>query len=100
MIYSIEIKEEARQDILQAALWYSDKAIDLHLKFINQVEITLQSIQSNPKAFKKVYKTFRQAALNKFPYVVLYESNENAIIIFSVFHSSQHPRKKLQRLKQ
>ena len=75
MIYSIEIKEEARQDILQAALWYSDKVIDLHLKFINQVEITLQSIQSNPKAFKKVYKTFRQAALYKFPYVVLYESN-------------------------
>ena len=44
MIYSIEIKEEARQDILQAALWYSDKAIDLHLKFIDQVEIILQSI--------------------------------------------------------
>ena len=99
MIYNIEIKEEAREDILQATLWYSDKAPDLHLKFINQLEITLESIQSNPKAYKKVYKTFRQAALNKFPYVVLYESNENTIIIFSVFHSSQHPRKKLHRLR-
>lgn len=66
MIYNIEIKEEAREDILQATLWYSDKAPDLHLKFINQLEITLESIQSNPKAYKKVYKTFRQAALNKF----------------------------------
>ena len=66
MIYILEIKEEARLDILQAANWYADKAPDLHLKFIKQLELTLKSITSNPKTFKKIYKKFRQAALKKF----------------------------------
>ncbi len=99
MIYSVKIKEEARHDILQATLWYSDKAINLHLKFINQLEVTLKSIRNNPKAYKKVYKTFRQAALKKFPYVVLYEFDLESVIVFSVFHSKMNPHKKLTRLR-
>ena len=59
MIYIPEIKEEARQDILQASVWYVGKTPDLNLKFIQQLEFTLKSILNNPKTFKKIYKNFR-----------------------------------------
>ena len=99
MIYILDIKEEARQDILQAAGWYGDKSSDINLKFIQQLELIVKSILNNPKTFKKVYKNFRQAAVKKFPYVIMYEYIGNTIIIFSVFHTSQNPDKKLKRLK-
>ncbi len=99
MIDSLEIKEEARQDILQATGWYAGKSSNLNLKFIEQVGFTLKSIHNNPKTYKKIYKNFRQAALKKFPYVIIFECKENAIIIFSVFHTSQNPVKKLKRLR-
>lgn len=99
MMYLVEIKEEARVDILGAAGWYADKSHELNLKFIQQIEATLKSIRNNPKTFKKVYKNFRQAALKKFPYVIMYEHDSKTVIVFSVFHTSKHPHKKLKRLR-
>lgn len=99
MSYSLEIKEEARHDILQASNWYADKAENLNAKFIAQLERSLKVIRNNPKTFKRVYKTFRQAALNKFPYVIMYEYSGDTIIVFSVFNTRQHPGKKIKRLR-
>lgn len=93
MMYILEIKEEARLDILHAAGWYADKSPELNLKFIQQLEAILKSIRNNPKTFKKAYKNFRKAALKKFPYVIMYEHDANTVIVFSVFHTSQHPHK-------
>ncbi len=99
MSYTLVFKEEARHDILQVSNWYADEAENLDVRFIAHIESTLKIIRNNPKIFKRVYKNFRQAALNKFPYVILYEYSDDTIIVFSVFNTSQHPRKKIKRLR-
>lgn len=99
MKYKIEIKEEARKDIIDASDWYGAKVAGLNFYFIEQLEIIIKAIFNNPKTYKRVYKNFRQAALKKFPYVVVYGYEAETIIIYSVFHAKQHPRKKLRRLK-
>ncbi|MEO7561962.1 MAG: type II toxin-antitoxin system RelE/ParE family toxin [Ferruginibacter sp.] len=99
MTFKLEIKEEAKKDILAATKWYAEKQDGLNKRFIEQLENVLQVIVSNPKTYKKVYKQFRQAALKKFPYVVLYEIELETIIIYSVFQARQNPRKKIRRLK-
>ncbi len=57
MRYDLEIKEEAREDILQASSWYSDQSPGLDIKFIFQLESTFKTILQNPKTFKKYIKT-------------------------------------------
>jgi plasmid stabilization system protein ParE len=99
MSWRLEIKEEAKKDIVEAAHWYQQKSLGLDIKFIQYLEDTFHIILVNPKTFKRVYKNFRQAALKKFPFVVVYETEEDTIIIYSVFHTKQNPVKKIKRLK-
>jgi plasmid stabilization system protein ParE len=99
MKYKIEIKEEARKDIIEASDWYAGKAPGLNFYFIEQLEVVIKVILTNPKTYKRVYKNFRQAALKKFPYIVVYEHGRETVIIYSIFHAKQHPRKKIRRLK-
>lgn len=99
MSFKIEVKEEARQDIADAMYWYASKVENLDKRFLKAVEETLLKIQQNPFAFKKVYKKFRQTAVKKFPYVILYEPEQKNVVIYSVFNTWQHPKKKLRRLK-
>jgi len=99
MKYRLEIKEEARTDIVEAADWYASKVPGLNIRFIEQLEAVIKIILTNPKTYKRVYKSFRQAALKKFPYVVIYGYEIETIIIYSVFHAKQHPKKKVSRLK-
>lgn len=98
MPYSLQIKEEAKKEIVDAAHWYAQITKGLEIRFINQLEAVFNIILNNPKTYKRIYKHFRQAALKKFPYVVVYEYEANSVIIYSVFHASQHPNKKLKRL--
>lgn len=96
--YPLQFKAEARNDIIEAAQWYAGQSEGLDKIFIQYLENTINIIQYNPGTFKKIYKDFRQAALKKFPYVVVYELEEETIIIYSVFHAKQHPRKKINRM--
>ena len=100
MGYHLVIKEEAKKEIVEAAHWYSQKVKGLEVRFIQQLENVIDIILNNPKTYKKVYKHFRQAALKKFPFVVVYEHEEETIIIYCVFHAKQTPEKKIKRLRQ
>ncbi len=100
MPFKLEVKEEAKHDIADAMKWYAGKIENLDKKFLKAVEETIFRIQQNPFAFKKVYKKFRQTAVRKFPYVILYEPQSENVIIYSVFNTWQNPNKKFARVKQ
>ena len=99
MPFRIKIKEEAKADIADAMQWYASKAENLGFRFMAATEATLSKIQQNPFAFKKVYKNFRQTAVKSFPYVIIYLPEQTNIVVYSVFNTWQHPKKKLQRIK-
>jgi ParE toxin of type II toxin-antitoxin system, parDE len=99
MAFQIEVKEEAKQDIDDGMKWYASKVENLDKKFLLAVEQALFRVKQNPFAFKKVYKKFRQTVVKRFPYVILYEPEQNIVVVYSVFNTWQHPKKKLQRIK-
>ena len=55
MKYRLEIKEEAKKDILDAVLCYTFAAQGLNLRFIEQLEIVIKTILNNPKTYKRIY---------------------------------------------
>ena len=97
--FTLQIKEEAKHDIKYAVKWYDDIDKKLGTRFVYELETIFNNIIYNPKTYKKVYKNFRQAALHKFPYVVLYEPEKTTVIIYSLFNTRQNPKKKLRRLQ-
>ncbi|MBL7731821.1 MAG: hypothetical protein JNM88_11640 [Chitinophagaceae bacterium] len=51
-------------------------------------------LTQHPSYFGKVKKNFRQAALKRFPFVVVYEIIGYEVIVYAVFHTSRNPRSK------
>ena len=99
MKYFFEFKEEARQDIIEAAAWYRDKRTDLDKRFLSAIDETISRIVNNPASGRKIYKIYREASVKKFPYVIVYEIIFDSIVIYQVFNTWQNPGKKLKRLK-
>ena len=94
MIYELEIKEEADEEIIDAYLYYERKQVGLGEKFLLQLDIYFKKICSNPKHFEVTTRNYREAYLIKFPYLIIFEIEEMKIIVYSVFNTSKDPIKK------
>jgi plasmid stabilization system protein ParE len=99
MIFSIELTDEAREDMTLAVKWYDQQKENLGDLFINHLNIAFEKIRNNPDAYKKIYRQVRQAAMQKFPYVILYKVTRNIVMVYAVFHTKRNPKTKTRRLK-
>lgn len=88
------IRDEALTEMKSAYDWYESKRIGLGEKFISRLEDCYKRIDRHPELYPQKHKSQRQALLRGFPYVVMYKKEKDQIIIYAVFHTSQHPLKK------
>lgn len=86
----------ANNDILNAFNYYESAQKDLGDYFLNSLENSITSIDSNPDIYKFVHKSFQQAKVKRFPYVIVFECNDKEIIILTVFNTYQNPIKKIR----
>ena len=95
MAYKFDILHQVKLEIIDAFDWYEKKQLNLGYDFVDEVEITLDDIKKHPKHFQiKHQNKFREATVNRFPYLVIYQIIENTIVILSVFPSKDNPDKK------
>lgn len=94
MKYTLEIKEEADLDIIEAYLYYESEQEGLGDRFLDQLEIYLERIQTYPEHYAEKRKPYREAFIKKFPYFVIYEIFKTKIVVYAVFNTWQDPQKK------
>jgi hypothetical protein len=101
MIYNLIIKEEASAEIKVAFLYYQQQIEGLGIRFIQELELHLNSVHENPFHYSYFLgeKPFRSHALQHFPFSIIYEATEKDVIVFSIFHQYQNPTKLSKRLK-
>ncbi|MDG1331434.1 MAG: type II toxin-antitoxin system RelE/ParE family toxin [Crocinitomicaceae bacterium] len=92
---TVQIQEEARNEILNAYFWYEEKSLGLGKKFITELDEAFKTIVKSPKGYQKFYR-HRQFPLEKFPFIILFEATPNVLYIDAVFHTSQDPLKKIR----
>jgi len=90
MDLEVYIEPEAHQDIQQGVDWYNQQIENLGYKFYDEIENTLNLIQSNPY-FQIRYDQVRCIPLKKFPYMIHFTVHESdqIIIIQSILHTSR-----------
>ena len=71
MKYTLEIKEEANQEITASYLYYQEKRIGLGEEFLEQLSIYFDRITSNPKHFPQKRKPYREAFIKRFPFLII-----------------------------
>jgi plasmid stabilization system protein ParE len=96
MIFGLVIKEEAYQDLQDAYDYYEEQRPGLGDEFIEEVKEKLDYIKKYPLHFPKTEKDSRQTLVDRFPYLILYELEKKEVIVYSFFHTSQDPQKKIK----
>ncbi len=94
MAYLLEIKQEAKDDIVKGFLWYESKKEGLGTKLVSEIESVIEYIGIYPFHYQIRTKSFREAVLKIFPFVVVYEVNQNKVIVYSVFPTRKNPSSK------
>ncbi|MFC0428553.1 type II toxin-antitoxin system RelE/ParE family toxin [Chryseobacterium scophthalmum] len=94
MVYKLILKPEAENDLGEAIEYYQSKRKGLGLKFLKCVQKFFDRITKNPLHYPLKSNQFREAYIQKFPYIIIYEIIENEIVVFSVFNTYQNPEKK------
>ncbi len=94
MKYSLEIKDEANLETIEAYLYYEGKRKGLGEEFLEHLDTYFDRIRANPKHFPKKRKPYREAFIKRFPFLIIYEIEKNKVIVYSVFNTWQNPDKK------
>ena len=89
---------EARQDIAEAYSWCEGQDPGLGADFIRCLEVAILSIERHPRIYPVVHENYRRALVRRFPYAILFERDSGQIVIYSIFHCSQDPKKWRDRL--
>lgn len=95
----LRVSDEADADISSAASWYAGRSKQAGVRFIEAVYQDFVYIGQFPNGARKVKGSVRQLPVSGFPFVILYEVWTDHVAVYRIFHTSQHPKKKLTRKK-
>jgi len=86
----------AEKDLVDSFTWYEQQQKGLGDRFIDAVKSKINKIEQNPELFAIKYKSYREASVSIFPYVIIYRiiHRKKIIRIFSVFHTAKNTKNK------
>jgi plasmid stabilization system protein ParE len=96
--FSAIFSVRAQKEITQAWKWYEERQTGLGDRFITEVRRRIQQIEQNPERFPTRYKSYKEAPVSVFPYLIIYRLNrkKRSARIVSVFLTSLNPKKKFK----
>ncbi len=101
MPYPYLLHEKAHEEYIEAYEWYEEKQKGLGDRFMNQVERKLYQISEHPEYYGKRQNNYREAKVENFPFVIVYEflGKKKLIHISAIYHSKRNPKKKYRRIR-
>jgi len=95
MEYNLIVTEFAKEESIEAFLWYESKKEGLGEEFFEELNQLYAYIVENPNLFPVKRKgIYHEAVVKRFPFVVIYAVDESIVRVLSVFKTPQDPTKK------
>lgn len=99
---TIEIHEEAKEEIEAAARYLNRRSPGLGDRFLSELADRLEAVERNPFRFSKLETlpddhSFRRALVGVFRYAVIFETLDARVVVFAVTHTSHEPNYWLDR---
>jgi len=96
MTYRHVYAPKALEEYKEAVSWYLKRSEKAAENFIKEIDEKTATICKYPFRYRNTYKEFREAALKKYPFSIVYllDEQRKQVIIFSIFHQKRSPRKK------
>jgi len=83
---------EARDDVDAAYAQYVQHRVGLGERFLERLNARVEAVRDNPGMYGVVRDEVRAAPLRRFPYVVYYRVEGEAVVILAVLHGRRDPR--------
>jgi plasmid stabilization system protein ParE len=92
----IDLSPNATKDLQRSFEWYESQSTGLGYRFIEFVEKVLDIMESHPESFPVKRNSLREASIQRFPYLIVYEyfPKIQKINVVHIFNSYQYPKKK------
>jgi hypothetical protein len=81
------------RDVIEAAEWYDDRAGGLGDAFVANVAQAVNAVIANPERFGKVSSDLRYFSVKRFPYLVLFDYNDDELLLLGVLHTARSIQK-------
>lgn len=91
MAYNLLLQTEAVLEIREAFEWYEEQKEGLGYELIEEIEICYQKLVAHPERYSYINQLYRRIKTNRFPYILVYEIENDEIIINSVRHIKRKP---------
>lgn len=85
------ITPTALNDLQKAIGYYNEQQKGLGRRFEHTVNSALQKIENAPESASFAYDTVRYKVVDKFPFIITYEEQNNHIYVLRVFNTHQDP---------
>lgn len=82
---------EAEEEFLEAINYYEDRERGLGYDFSIEVFATIQNIVIYPTAWPVIEEGVRRCLVHRFPYGVIYNIEQEEILVLAVMHLRRHP---------
>jgi plasmid stabilization system protein ParE len=86
---AVIVRELALQGLEEAAAWYEGQQIGLGYAFVREWESAIDFISRHPDSIRKRFKEFRVVGIRRFPYVIVFESEKDVIVVYNVIYSGR-----------
>ncbi|GAA0872843.1 hypothetical protein GCM10009117_19900 [Gangjinia marincola] len=94
MVFEISLTPRAEEEINDAIDWYEGKKIGLGADFYHELVTEFNYIRTYPMHCPVKRDNFREAVINRFPFIIMFRIIEEQLIIYSVFNTYRNPKSK------
>lgn len=88
----VEFLEVAEIEIDEAYQYYEKEQKNLALRFIYEIQNTVERIKLFPKGWQSLGKNTRRALTKSFPYGIIYQIKDDSILIIAIAHLNKKPK--------
>lgn len=92
------VRAAAEADIIDATLWYEQRAHGLGTEFLRALDVTFAEIVRLPERFPAALRECRCALLRRFPYAVYFVATPDRISVVACMHAHRDPRRWEERV--
>jgi plasmid stabilization system protein ParE len=85
----LRIRSEAQEEINAAFDWYFTRSPEAADGFLTEIGASLAQIVSHPQLYPAYTKNTRRRVLAGFPYSVIFQEKDDAILVVAVAHAKR-----------
>lgn len=97
--YRVIFLQEADQDVSEAIAWYRDIGEGLEQGFKTDLSTVVPILQENPYVYQEVSAGIRIGLTKRLKFRVIYEIEDQNVLILAVMHPKRHERRWKQRIR-